>query len=186
MFHQATNCSLSFHSTSDARKALALVDQNALKGVELDLQVPERFRSDSQGVKKFVERKNSGTRNMGYQNSFGSNRHNSSGRRNSFRKERVSSGLGHDSYRRNSIFSPQDARSDIPDPHQALQQQEKEQNNCLLEHGDVMKAGGADGAVRDCSIMLQDQTSRTIAALQDASVNNDTFSGLHPADLIPE
>ncbi|KAF2434731.1 hypothetical protein EJ08DRAFT_646207 [Tothia fuscella] len=110
---------VNFHSTTDAREALRYFDKLPFKNIALDVQVPERFRSDVQGVKKYQDRKYSGPRQE-HQNSVSSSRRNSVGHRNSFRKERTSSNLGEGRPRRNSVFSPQDARSDLPDLQESL------------------------------------------------------------------
>jgi predicted component of type VI protein secretion system len=101
---------VSFHSTSDARKALEFFDGVDLNGLKLDLQVPERFRCDVDATRE--ARRASGSR-YGLRDSFSRQQYS---RNNSIRTPRtVSNGQGETIARRTSIFSPQDARSDLPD-----------------------------------------------------------------------
>ncbi|QDS69862.1 hypothetical protein FKW77_000404 [Venturia effusa] len=107
---------VTFHKTSDARLVLEKFEQFRFRDHLLDVQVPERCRHDLPGYK--VQSRRSSNKHsvvdgpmpgvpVGPRSSFSRN--------NSIRQFRTNS-LAHSdgSGRRNSLFSPQDARSDIP------------------------------------------------------------------------
>jgi hypothetical protein len=102
---------------------LARFDDRDFNGTKLDIQVPERFRSDLS--QKDIQRRLSGNKH-GLQGppqggpmpagQIPSGPRASFSRNNSMRKFRANSLAYSDgSGRRNSIFSPQDARSDLPE-----------------------------------------------------------------------
>jgi len=104
--------SIRFHSTGDARKALELFDGVEVNGLKLDVQVPERFRCDLDPHRE-ARRSSASINRYGSHNQY--SRH-SFTRNNSMRKARtMSNSQGDVNTRRSSIFSPQDARSDLPD-----------------------------------------------------------------------
>lgn len=96
---------------------LAKLDGAVLNGTPLDFQVPERFRYD---VDQTARRSSTGKYNSQgppHSGQVSSDpRRPSSGRQNSIRKYRTNSTTHSDGNgRRNSIFTPQDARSDLPE-----------------------------------------------------------------------
>lgn len=107
---------VTFHKTSDARLVLQKLEEFNFRGHLLDVQVPERCRHDLPESK--VQSRRSSNKHsvidgpmpgvpVGPRSSFTRN--------NSIRQLRTNSGAHSDSSgRRNSLFSPQDARSDIP------------------------------------------------------------------------
>ncbi|RDI86679.1 hypothetical protein Vi05172_g3528 [Venturia inaequalis] len=107
---------VTFHKTSDARLVLQKLEEFSFRGHLLDVQVPERCRHDLSGYK--VQSRRSSNKHsvvdgpipgvpVGPRSSFSRN--------NSIRQLRTNSMAHSDgSGRRNSLFSPQDARSDIP------------------------------------------------------------------------
>lgn len=107
---------VTFHKTSDARLVLEQLEEFSFRGYLLDVQVPERCRHDLPGYK--VQSRRSSNKHsvvdgpmqgvpLGPRSSFSRN--------NSIRQLRTNSMAHSDgSGRRNSLFSPQDARSDIP------------------------------------------------------------------------
>jgi hypothetical protein len=105
------NFNTRFHSTSDARKALEQFDGFAIDGLKLDVQVPERFRCDLDPM-RIEARRSSGSRYVPHTNSFTSRQ--SYPHKSSIRNNQTISNSQEDCARRHSIFSPQDARSDIP------------------------------------------------------------------------
>jgi len=111
-----------FHGTSDARIVLEKLEGREFHGVKLDVQVPERFRHDLS--EREIHRRLSKEKPM-YQNAVQAGLlpagqiplppRSSFSRNNSIRKFRTNSLANSDgSGRRNSMFSPQDARSDLP------------------------------------------------------------------------
>jgi hypothetical protein len=96
---------------------LEKLEMRHLHGLELDVQVPERFRNDLS--EKDIQRRLSANKQVLHCGSMPAGQiplgpRSSFSRNNSTRKLRTSS-LAHSdgSGRRNSIFSPQDARSDL-------------------------------------------------------------------------
>lgn len=107
----------SFHKTGDARVILEKLELKEVHGFKLDIQVPERFRHDL--TDRDVLRRRSSNKHTTVSVSIPVGQvplapRSSFSRNNSIRKLRTNS-LGHSdaSGRRNSIFSPQDARSDL-------------------------------------------------------------------------
>jgi hypothetical protein len=124
-----TNLSFSFHSTCDARKALDHFDGHQFQGLFLDVQVPEKFRCDldHRVAQKFAQRRSSESRFGQSHGSFSTNHGSFSLNRQSLvhrdskrRIRNTSSGTENTSARRNSIFTPQDARSDLPEFDQPI------------------------------------------------------------------
>jgi hypothetical protein len=103
-----------FHSTSDTRKALENFDGVEINGLKLDVQVPERFRCDLDQHRIEIRKSSMSGGPFGPNNNSLSSRH-SFVRKNSIRNTRaMSNNQGDLKAHRNSIFSPQDARSDLP------------------------------------------------------------------------